>query len=154
MMMAYRGTGGTILEVRNFFGRWDTEKAKPVGGAFSSDGPALATYDGKPHLVWKGLNDSGLHEQVMINQDSRAWTAPTPVLAGPNGGPVGTIDTPALVEFRGRLFLFWKGLEVTTRSICRHAVRTPVTAGHRRRESSLVRTAGRRFPLEALSAPR
>ena len=111
MMMAYRGTGGTILEVRNFFGRWDTEKAKPVGGAFSSDGPALATFGGKPHLVWKGLNDSGLHEQVMTDQDSRTWTAPTPVLAGPNGGPVGTIDTPALVEFRGRLFLFWKGLE-------------------------------------------
>jgi len=68
----------------------------------TSNGPALAMFQGQMHMVWKGARDDpGIYHAK--SNDGITWTAQNRV-AG-----VGTSDGPALAVFHGQLHMVWKG---------------------------------------------
>jgi hypothetical protein len=73
-----------------------------VVGVGTSTGPALAVFQGKLYMAWKGIpGDQGIYFSSYALQ----WA---PQASVPN---VGTSTRPALAVYRNRLFMAWKGIE-------------------------------------------
>ena len=74
-----------------------------VAGAYSSHGPALATFENKVHLVWKGI--PGDHNVFHATYDGTNWSAPQQIPG------ITSTSQPALTTYAGRLILAFKGKE-------------------------------------------
>ena len=81
---------------------WTDQELVPGAGG-SSDSPALAAFNGRLFMTWKGAGDD---QRLFIHStgDGQQWTDQELV---PGAG--GSSDSPALAAFNGRLFMTWKG---------------------------------------------
>lgn len=76
-------------------------------GVGTSNGPALAEFNGRLYAAWKGV--PGDTRMFWSSFDGRNWSPEQP------GVGVGTSDTPALAVFNGKLYAAWKGVPGDTR---------------------------------------
>ena len=104
-LLAWKGVGNDLgvyySRQRHIDGvTWDPQRNVP--GVGTSTGPALARFQGRPHMAWKGItNDQGIYFLRFENGVPGAQR---------NVPGVGTSTRPALAEYRGRLFMAWKGI--------------------------------------------
>lgn len=79
---------------------WSRQREVPQ--AWTSTGPALATFNGDLYMAWKG---AGNDQSLWFNRRNvTGWSSPSPI---PNGG---TSSQPALCAFNNRLVAVWKGI--------------------------------------------
>ncbi len=74
-----------------------------IGGAASSNQPALVIFNGSPVLCFKGGGSDGGIYTATLNLNSQQWTSVVPT------GNFGTSHGPTLAVYEGRLFMAWKG---------------------------------------------
>ncbi len=109
LMMAWKAPGDSNLRwTRDLGNGWD-QSVDPVPDAGSSAGPSLAAYNGTVYMAWKGVGgDPGLW-WAKFDPYAAHWGSQIAVSTIPGGGPVATVDSPALVATAGILLMFWKG---------------------------------------------
>src|SRR5262249_1935170 len=101
-LLAWKAAGGTSIHCPVFHSlHWAA--ASVVPDTHTSHSPALARFDNKMHLVWKG--PSGDHKVYHATYDGVTWSA-VKVISG-----VATTSQPALATYGGRLVLAFKGKE-------------------------------------------
>ncbi len=101
-LLAWKAAGGAGISCAVFDSlHWAA--ASVVPGAQTSHSPALARFDNKMHLVWRG--PSGDHAVYHATYDGVTWSAPQ-AIAG-----AATTSQPALAPYGGRLVLAFKGKE-------------------------------------------
>src|SRR5258706_435777 len=74
-----------------------------ANGSKTSKGPALAAYNGKLYLAFRGENSSSLH---VCSFDGSSWSAQTN-LTDLNGAE--TDDSPALAVYENKLYAVYPG---------------------------------------------
>ncbi|MFJ9968587.1 matrixin family metalloprotease [Streptomyces avermitilis] len=79
---------------------WGQQNVVP--GALTSCGPALASFNGRTFMAWKGFDNGSIW---FSSHGPEGWASQLEV----RPGEIGTSHSPCLVAFRDRLFLFWKG---------------------------------------------
>ncbi|MFI9048403.1 matrixin family metalloprotease [Streptomyces sp. NPDC053427] len=77
-------------------------KQNVVPGVRTSLGPALASFNDRTFMAWKGFENGSIW---FTSHGPEGWAAQQEV----RPGEVGTSHSPCLVAFQERLFLFWKG---------------------------------------------
>jgi hypothetical protein len=101
-MLIWKAVGGSGLHAAIFDSlHWGPSSI--VTNAQTSHPPALALFDNKMHLVWKG--PVGDHNVYHATYAGGAWSVAQPVPG------VATTSQPALVVYGGALFLVFKGAE-------------------------------------------
>lgn len=101
-LLVWKAAGDTGLHCAVFDSlHWAA--ASVVPNAHTSHSPALARFDNKMHLVWKG--PSGDHNVYHASYDGVSWSAVHPISG------VATTSQPALATYGGRLVLVFKGKE-------------------------------------------
>ena len=80
---------------------WAPQQSVP--GIGTSHTPAVAVYNGKLFMVWKGAGaDTGIYYSTFYNNQ---WAGQQLV-----PGNVKTSHDPAIAAYNGRLYVFWKGM--------------------------------------------
>ena len=79
-----------------------TAQAQREDEVCTSHSPALAVYNGKMYMAWKGMGDD---EQIWFSFfDGNRWSLQQQV------PDVWTSNSPALAEYNGKLYMAWKGM--------------------------------------------
>jgi len=99
-MLVWKTAGGTGLQVAIFDSlHWGPTAVVP--NAHTSHSPALALFDNRMHLVWKGVSgDDRLYHAM---NTGGAWSSPQQIPGAT------TTSQPALATYDGRLVLAFKG---------------------------------------------
>ena len=78
----------------------------------STHGPALAEYNGKLYMAYKG---SGVDNRIWISTfDGNSWSAPKTIQDSSSVPPTGaftTTSSPALAVLSDRLYMVWRGVD-------------------------------------------
>ncbi len=90
----------------NWFSSWSAQVQAPSGSTSTS--PALAAFDGKLYVAWKG-KDTDQRLFVSSSADGVNWSAQ---VQAPSGS---TSTSPALAAFDGKLYVAWKGKDTDQR---------------------------------------
>jgi hypothetical protein len=101
-LLAWKSAGGTAIHCAVFDSlNWTSTSIIP--NVHTSHSPALARFDNKMHLVWKGI--PGDHNIYHATFDGVNWSAPQQIPL------IGTTSQPALATYLDHLILVWKGKE-------------------------------------------
>ncbi|HMG20370.1 MAG TPA: hypothetical protein VK607_03600, partial [Kofleriaceae bacterium] len=102
VLLAWRADGNTGIHVATFDSlHWSAATAVP--GAASSHAPAVACFESKIHLAWKGI--AGDHNVYHATYGGSSWSS-LQQLPG-----ILTTSQPALTTYASGLAMAWKGQE-------------------------------------------
>ncbi|WP_405891511.1 matrixin family metalloprotease [Streptomyces sp. NBC_00133] len=110
LMMAWKGSkDGSEDDKKIWFATKlpsdpDWGNQSPVPGVLTSCGPALASFNDRIFMAWKGFDNGSIW---FSSHGPGGWAGQQEI----RPGEIGTSHSPCLVAFRKRLFLFWKGTD-------------------------------------------